>query len=247
MPAQRVSADCELHYVVDDHSDPWREPQTILMLHGNAESGAAWFGWVPQRLALALLLIPALVSCGEKVPRVAPVGPNEVIVAFGDSLTYGTGAAETESYPAVLAQLISRRVVRAGVPGELTAQGLARLPQVIEEHHPSLMIVCLGGNDMLRKVDDAQVKSSLREIIRTIKARGIAVVLVGVPKPALITSAPAFYGELAQEFDIPYEGTVVTDVMYQLELKADPIHPNARGYRKMAEAIAELLKKAGAV
>ncbi len=247
MPAQRVSADCELHYVVDDHSDPWREPQTILMLHGNAESGAAWFGWVPQRLALALLLIPALVSCGEKVPRVAPVGPNEVIVAFGDSLTYGTGAAETESYPAVLAQLIRRRVVRAGVPGELTAQGLARLPQVIEEHHPSLMIVCLGGNDMLRKVDDAQVKSSLREIIRTIKARGIAVVLVGVPKPALITSAPAFYGELAQEFDIPYEGTVVTDVMYQLELKADPIHPNARGYRKMAEALAELLKKAGAV
>jgi lysophospholipase L1-like esterase len=247
MPAQRVSADCELHYVVDDHSDPWREPQTILMLHGNAESGAAWFGWVPQRLALALLLIPALVSCGEKVPRVAPVGPNEVIVAFGDSLTYGTGAAETESYPAVLAQLISRRVVRAGVPGELTAQGLARLPQVIEEHHPSLMIVCLGGNDMLRKVDDAQVKSSLREIIRTIKARGIAVVLVGVPRPALITSAPAFYGELAQEFDIPYQATVVTDVMYQLELKADPIHPNARGYRKMAEALAELLKKAGAI
>jgi lysophospholipase L1-like esterase len=68
-----------------------------------------------------------------------------------------------------------------------------------------------------------------------------------VPKPALITSAPAFYGELAKEFGIPYEGKVVTDVMYQLDLKADPIHPNARGYRRMAEAIAELLKKAGAI
>ena len=44
MPAQRVTADCELYYVVDDYTDPWREPQTILMLHGNAESGAAWFG-----------------------------------------------------------------------------------------------------------------------------------------------------------------------------------------------------------
>ncbi|MGH8702141.1 MAG: arylesterase [Burkholderiales bacterium] len=200
-----------------------------------------------KQLAFTLLLIAALVSCGERVPRVPAVGPNEVIVAFGDSLTYGTGAAESESYPVVLAQLIGRTVVRAGVPGEVTAQGLGRLPQVIEKHRPALMIVCLGGNDMLRRVDEAQVRRNLREIIRTIKARGIAVVLVGVPRPALITSAAAFYGELAQEFDIPYEGKVVTDVLYQLELKADPFHPNAKGYRKMAEAIAELLKKAGAI
>jgi len=200
-----------------------------------------------KRLAFAPILIGALLGCGERVPRVPAVAPNEVIVAFGDSLTYGTGAAESESYPAVLAQLIGRRVVRAGVPGEVTAQGLARLPQVIDEHRPALMIVCLGGNDMLRKVDETQVKKNLGEIIRAIRSRGIAVVLVGVPKPALITSAPAFYGELAKEFGIPYEGKVVTDVMYQLELKADPIHPNAKGYRRMAEAVAELLKKAGAI
>jgi len=200
-----------------------------------------------KRLAFALLLSAALLSCGEKVPRVAPVGPNEVIVAFGDSLTYGTGAAETESYPVVLGQLIGRKVVKAGVPGELTAQGLMRLPRVIEEHRPALMIVCLGGNDMLRRMDEAQVRKNLREIIGVIRAQGIAVVLVGVPKPALIASAPAFYDELAKEFGIPYEGKVVTDVMYQLELKADPIHPNAKGYRRMAEAIAELLKKAGAI
>ena len=181
------------------------------------------------------------------MPRVPAVGPDEVIVAFGDSLTYGTGATESESYPAVLTQLIGRKVVRSGVPGEVTAQGLARLPQVIAEHSPALMIVCLGGNDMLRRGDEAQIKKNLAEIIRTIRGRGISVVLVGVPKPSLITSAPAFYAELAKEFDIPYEGKVVTDVMYQLELKADPIHPNAKGYRRMAEAIAQLLKQAGAI
>lgn len=198
-------------------------------------------------VAAALLIAGSLAGCGERVPRVPPVGPNEVIVAFGDSLTYGTGAAESESYPAVLAQLIGRKVVRSGVPGEVTAQGLARLPQVIEEYRPALVIVCLGGNDMLRRVDEAHVRKNLREIIRTIRERGIGVVLVGVPKPALIASAPAFYGELAKEFGIPYEGKVVTEVMYQLELKADPIHPNAKGYRHMAEAIAQLLKQAGAI
>jgi len=200
-----------------------------------------------KRPAFALVLALVVASCGERVPRVLAVGPSEVIVAFGDSLTYGTGAAESESYPVVLGQLIGRKVVKAGVPGEVTAQGLARLEQVIEAHHPALMIVCLGGNDMLRRMDEAQVSRNLREIIRTIKARGIAVVLVGVPKPVLIASAPAFYGELAQEFGIPYEGKIVTDVMYQPELKADPIHPNAKGYRRMAEALAELLKKAGAI
>jgi len=184
---------------------------------------------------------------GEKVPRLAPLGPNDVIVAFGDSLTYGTGAKEHESYPAVLAQLIDRKVVRAGVPGETTRGGLARLEGVIDEHRPALMIVSLGGNDMLRKVGDTEIKANLRKIIQTIRERGISVVLFGVPKPALITSAPEFYEELAKEFDIPYEGKIVTDVLYRPSEKSDSIHPNATGYRRMAEAFAALLKKAGAI
>ena len=194
-----------------------------------------------------MVLALVVASCGQKVPRLAPVGPSEVIVAFGDSLTYGTGANEDESYPSVLAQLIGRKVVRAGVPGEMTGGGLARLESVIDAHRPALVIVCLGGNDMLRKLNDAEIVRNLRAIIKSLKERGIAVVLVGVPKPALITSAPAFYAELAQEFDIPYEGKVVTDVLYRPELKADSIHPNARGYRRVAEAMAELLTKAGAI
>jgi len=197
--------------------------------------------------AVALFAAVLLTGCGERVPRVPAVGPDEVIVAFGDSLTYGTGAAESESYPAVLAQLIGRKVVPAGVPGEVTAQGLVRLPQVIEEHRPALVIVCLGGNDMLRKLDEAQIRSNLRQIVRALRDRGISVVLVGVPKPALLTSAAAFYGELATEYRIPYEGKILNHIMHQLDLKADAIHPNAKGYRRMAEAIAELLRAAGAI
>jgi acyl-CoA thioesterase-1 len=199
------------------------------------------------RAWVALLALVCAAGCGEKVPKLSPVGASDVIVAFGDSLTYGSGAREDESYPLVLGTLIGRKVVRAGIPGETTAGGLARLESVIDEHRPALMIVCLGGNDMLGRLADAEIRDNLREIIKIIKGRGISVMLIGVPRPMLITQPPPFYAEIAGEFGIPYEGAVVTDVLYQRELKSDPIHPNANGYRKMAEAIAKMLKKAGAV
>ena len=109
------------------------------------------------------------------------------------------------------------------------------------------MIVCLGGNDMLRKIDESETRANLREIIKTIQSQNIAAMLIGVPRPALVTSAPTFFAEIAKEFGIPYESKIVTDILYQREQKADTIHPNARGYRRMAEAVAALLKKAGAV
>src|SRR5689334_12689902 len=178
---------------------------------------------VTRRLVLSLILLTACAGCGEKVPKVSPVGASDVIVAFGDSLTYGTGASEAESYPLVLGQLIGRKVIRAGVPGETTAGGLERLESVLDENKPALVIVCLGGNDMLGKIADAQIVSNLREIIRTLKGRGISVVLVGVPRPALITQTAPYYAELAREFGLPYEGAIVTDVLYQGELKSDTI------------------------
>lgn len=202
---------------------------------------------MPRILCGALCCALLLAACGGSTPVIARLAPADTVLAFGDSLTHGTGARPEESYPAVLAQLIGRNVVRAGVPGEQTAGGLARLPAVLDAYRPRLVIVCLGGNDMLRRQPEAAIESGLREILDTIRARGIDVVLVGVPAPGLITGAPGFYAKLAREFGIPYEGRIVTRVLYSPELKSDPIHPNAGGYRQIAEAIAELLRDAGAV
>ena len=200
-----------------------------------------------MRLIAGLLAVVLCAACGSKVPPLPKLAPQDVVLAFGDSLTYGTGAAEAESYPAVLQQLIGRTVVRSGVPGELSAQGLARLESVLDETRPRLLIVCLGGNDLLRKVPDAQIAANLRSLLRLAKAKGVSALLIGVPRPQLLSSAPEFYAEIAREFDVPYEGTAVKDVLYDARLKSDPIHPNAAGYRVMAEAIAKVLKQAGAI
>jgi len=196
---------------------------------------------------LIVLITLCLTGCGNKVPKVAKLAATDVVLAFGDSLTYGTGAKAEDSYPAVLGQLIGRTVIRSGVPGEQTAGGLERLPGVLDEHKPRLVIVCLGGNDMLRKGTPANIETNLRKTLQEIKSRGLDVMLIGVPAPALIASPPEFYSRLAQEFSVPYEGDIITSVLYKSELKSDPIHPNAAGYRKMAEALARLMRDAGAL
>jgi lysophospholipase L1-like esterase len=194
-----------------------------------------------------LLVLVLCAACGAKVPPLPTLGPQDIVLAFGDSLTYGTGAAEAESYPAVLQQLIGRTVVRSGVPGEQSAQGLERFEAVLDEVNPRIVIICLGGNDLLRKVPDGQIAANLRSLLRVAKAKGVSAVLVGVPRPQLLSAAPEFYAEIAKEFDVPYEGVSVKDVLYNAKLKSDPIHPNAAGYRLMAESIAKLMKQAGAV
>ena len=187
-----------------------------------------------------------LAGCGDtpKLPRLAG---DAVILAFGDSLTFGTGAAEAESYPAQLAPRIGRTVVRAGVPGEVSAAGLARLPGAIDEHAPKLLILCHGGNDFLRRIDRRETAANLRAMIQLAASRGIAVVLVGTPEPGFTLTPPEFYEEAARQFKIPYEGGIIGKVLRDSNLKSDPIHPNAQGYRLIAERMAEVLKKAGAV
>ena len=197
-------------------------------------------------IAFAVTLAVLLGACGGG-SRLERLEPGAVVLAFGDSLTHGTGAGPVESYPAVLERSIGRKVVNAGVPGETSAQGLARLPNVLDEVKPKLLILCHGGNDFLRRLDENAARDNIRAMIRLARDRGIPVVLLATPKPGVPPSIPAFYGEMAADLRVPFEEAVMRAVLVDNRLKSDLVHPNARGYAQIADAVKKLLQNSGAL
>lgn len=168
-----------------------------------------------------------------------------VVLAFGDSLTYGYGAVN-QAYPTQLQTLIGRRVVNAGVPGEVSATGLRRLPKLLEMYHPSLVILCHGGNDILRRSSKERLRSNLIAMIKLSRENGAQVLLVGVPGFGLLgLSTVPLYEEVATEQDVLYEGAILEKIENEASLKSDQIHPNASGYGLMAEAFARILHERG--
>jgi len=192
----------------------------------------------------SLFFLIFLLSGCDSGPKITSLGQEAVVLAFGDSLTHGTGAPAGQSYPDVLANLLGRPVINVGIPGEISAAGLKRLPGILDEHSPTLVILCHGGNDFLRRLDKDQTISNLKAMIEMIRARGIDVVLVGVPKLGFGLAVPSFYATLAEEEKIPFEGEILADLLGDNDMKSDTIHPNAAGYRLMAEAIYQVISKA---
>ena len=198
------------------------------------------------RYIVSLFILIVLAACGDTVelPR---LGDDAVVLSFGDSLTSGTGAKQAESYPAILARLTGRKVVNAGIPGELSEQGLRRLPALLDEHQPDLLILCHGGNDILRKKDLNQMGINLRAMIQLARDRNIPVVLLGVPQPAIFMSSAEIYREVADSTGVVFIADIIADVLGDSSLKSDPAHPNNQGYERIAEEIYTVLQDLGAV
>lgn len=180
----------------------------------------------------------------ESAPPVQQLAPSDRILAFGDSITFGYGVNPSESYPAILSQLSGHSVVNAGVPGETSAQGLKRLPSVLKKNQVELMILCFGGNDIVQGKSRETLQKNLIAMIRMAKSKGMQVLLIGVPDITLIgLSALSLYKEIAKEENIPLLDSLLEEILSDSSLKSDRIHPNARGYRMMAEKIYQAMKE----
>lgn len=167
-----------------------------------------------------------------------------MIVAFGDSLTAGYGAEGGQDYPAVLAKLSGLQVINAGVPGELSAAGLARLPGVLEENRPVLVILCHGGNDILTGAAPQSIAANLDAMVGLCRVAGADVLLLSVPQKGIPLRSAPFYAELAQRVAVPCEDAIVARVLSKGSLKSDYVHPNAEGYAQIAAAVFADLRRA---
>lgn len=202
--------------------------------------GRRWWAWA---LGCAVLLA----GCGGHEPRLAPLLPGAVVLAFGDSLTAGTGADPGRDYPARLAALTGLTVINAGVPGETSDEAAVRLPRLLAEHAPDLVLLCSGGNDILRRLPATGTVANLEAMVAMSRAAGAQVLLIAVPLPGLRLRAAPFYAELGERLEVPVESAAMAQILSDARLKADAIHPNAAGYAQLADVLGLRLRALGAL
>lgn len=224
----------------------------INFLHPDLHAGPP--GPVRRRTLLARLatvaLAAPLAACGRKPPLAQALPAGATVLALGDSLTSGLGASADTAYPAVLQRLTGWKVVNGGVSGDTSTQALARLPGLLQQHNPALVIVSIGGNDFLRRQSSATTRANVQRICADARASGAQVLLVAVPELSLMAAAGrlsdhALYEEVADALKIPLHSKGWSGVLAQDRLRSDQIHANAAGYEQFAQGLVETLKTTG--
>ena len=183
----------------------------------------------------------------------SPAAAGPLVVFFGDSLTAGLGVGEAEAFPEQVrlrleAAGLSIRVVNAGISGDTTAGGRARLDWVLRQR-PDVLVVGLGANDGLRGLRLEETEANLREIVVGARRAGARVLLLGMLLPPnygpdYTGAFQALFPRLAEELEVPLVPFLLDGVAGIPELnQADGIHPTAEGHRLMAGNVAPVLRR----
>ncbi len=199
-----------------------------------------------NKLIVVFTLTLVTYSCGD-TSSLSPLASDATILAFGDSLTHGTGANKGQDYPSILADLSNITVINEGIPGEISNEGLVRLPTLLDKYNPDLLILIHGGNDIIRKLSRTKMKQNLLTMIAETQRRNIEIIMLAVPEANIFLSSADEYREIADETDIPIEFSLLAKVLNDNSLKSDAVHPNAKGYQLLATGIFDFLKQQGAI
>lgn len=166
----------------------------------------------------------------------------DVIVAFGDSLTYGTGAGRGQDWPSLVSEKCNCRIVNKGVPGDTSSDALARLDRDVLALDPQIVIIGLGGNDILQRTTPETMFGNLRTIIDRVQDSGAMVVLLGLNGFPLASSLGGEYKALARETGSVYVPNILGGILTSAKLRADQVHPNAEGYKIIADRVYDKLE-----
>ena len=168
---------------------------------------------------------------------------NRNLIAFGDSLVQGFDVAPEDSMVAELSRLIKAPIRNAGVAGDTTEQGLARLERDVLTHDPQVVLVLLGGNDVLQGVHKTNTVGNVRTIVSRIEENGSVVILIGVQGGVFTDALADDFRAIASEMRAAYVPNILRGIIGNPFLSSGAVHPNAEGYRIMAERILPVLQK----
>ncbi len=202
-----------------------------------------------RRIIFLMAVIVLVAACGKA--KEEALLPGSQVLALGDSLTEGAGVTPDEAWPNLLASRTGWVVINGGVSGDTSGAALQRLPALLEQYNPALVLVALGGNDMLRHIPQEETITNLGLILTQIKAHGAKAVLLGTPKPSVARavfrnlSAPDFYRRVAEEHQVPLIENAVADVLSDPLMKGDPLHPNVAGHALLSKKLFDALKSIG--
>jgi acyl-CoA thioesterase-1 len=166
----------------------------------------------------------------------------DTIVAYGDSLTRGRGGKRDKDYPTHLGISLGRKVINAGKDGDKTSDGLARLEQCLK-HRPDMVLLCLGGNDILASRPADEAFANLEQIIDRIQQTNAVVMLIEVRDLRPLSPYSGRFEELARRKGCIFVPNALKGIIGKRELMADQIHPNSAGYGKLARRIEKIISR----
>ena len=196
----------------------------------------------------ALLLLCGLSACSK--PETALSAQTTVLI-LGDSLTQGVGASSAQTnYPALLKQQSQWNIINGGVSGNTSAQALTRLPELLQQHQPKLVIISIGGNDFLQRLSNSDTQANIAQSIALSQQSGAQVLLVAVPELTLAAAIGqprdhAMYAQLAQSHQVYLLEDAWSDILGDDSLRADPVHANDAGYQVFSKLLVKRLQQIG--
>ena len=199
-----------------------------------------------KKIAFPILAVLVLVVgyhfffSSPEIKNSNPTGEN--IICFGDSLTFGTGAAENMDYPSQLSRMISMPVINAGVPGNTTVTAMERLEEDVLSRSPRIVLITLGGNDLKNRMPREIAHQNLKSIIISIQNKGALVIIGGISIPLWGRGFGEMYQEVCKETQALLIPNIFDGIISDKSLMSDPIHPNDRGYTIMAQKFYKAMK-----
>ena len=174
-----------------------------------------------------------------EIKNVGNAGRN--IVVFGDSLSYGQGAAREESYPALLAKSLGRPVINLGVKGETAVNAARRINEPLQEN-PYMVLLEFGGNDRIRSLPFEQTVAAMEQMVESVQQAGAVAVIVDTGGTSLMSRYGKAYQKIAREKGAVFVPGILDGIFGKRSLMSDQIHPNAAGYKLVADKVEKSIK-----